>query len=171
MTLAAFDVLEARGRGLMSETWMARRQVLEALDLPQAVQRVEVGPVGSMWAATEELGLEGVVAKHVASSYEPGARSRLWIRRKHWVVSEVLVVGYGLDGERVVRLFTAVDGAGGGVGVVELAISREVADAMAAQSGERRRDAVWFQEPAIAVRVRHHGEAARPRDAQCLGLT
>lgn len=45
-------------------------------------------------ATSEELGLEGIVAKECDSSYEPGRRSREWIKIKHQAHQEVVVIGW-----------------------------------------------------------------------------
>ena len=166
--LAAFDVLELAGRVLLDEPWSARRSALEGLQLPTAVEVVPVGEVHGMWAATFELGLEGVVCKRTTSRYLPGARSRLWVRRKHWTTTELLVFGYAVEAQGA-RLFTST-GSGVGIGVVGLGVSRAVVEALAALPSRRGGGAVWFDEPPASALVRHHGDARRPRDAQCLAL-
>jgi bifunctional non-homologous end joining protein LigD len=44
--------------------------------------------------ATRELGLEGVVAKRAGSRYEPGRRTRSWIKVKHRNAQEFVVGGW-----------------------------------------------------------------------------
>ncbi|EMQ99900.1 ATP-dependent DNA ligase [Paeniglutamicibacter gangotriensis] len=44
--------------------------------------------------SSAELGLEGVVAKDVESSYRPGKRSASWIKLKHHLHQEVVVIGW-----------------------------------------------------------------------------
>jgi bifunctional non-homologous end joining protein LigD len=45
-------------------------------------------------AASVANGLEGVVAKRLDSLYEPGARSRNWLKIKNLLSQEVVVAGY-----------------------------------------------------------------------------
>jgi bifunctional non-homologous end joining protein LigD len=39
--------------------------------------------VDDLWEVTRELGLEGVVAKRRASTYQPGRRSPDWVKATH----------------------------------------------------------------------------------------
>jgi len=52
----------------------------------------------AMLAASERLGLEGIVAKRSTSRYEPGKRSRQWLKVKHRRQQE-LVVGGWVEGQ------------------------------------------------------------------------
>jgi bifunctional non-homologous end joining protein LigD len=45
-------------------------------------------------AAAREQRLEGVVAKQVESAYQPGARSRSWLKIKNLRTQEVVVAGW-----------------------------------------------------------------------------
>lgn len=47
-----------------------------------------------MLAAAREQRLEGVVAKQLESTYQPGARSRSWLKIKNLRTQEVVVVGW-----------------------------------------------------------------------------
>jgi bifunctional non-homologous end joining protein LigD len=78
-----FDILKCGDRLLIDATYAERRDVLEHLHLlgshwctPPAF----LGKGESLFAATKELGLEGVVAKRVGSRYRPGLRSRSWTK-------------------------------------------------------------------------------------------
>jgi len=84
----AFDVLVADGVDVCRRPWTERRQLLEDLyDLSagNCVWRVSTafadGP--SLFAATADRGLEGVVAKRVTSCYWPGRRTPYWRKVKH----------------------------------------------------------------------------------------
>jgi bifunctional non-homologous end joining protein LigD len=44
--------------------------------------------------ASKEMGLEGVMAKRVDSTYSPGRRSESWVKIKHSLTQEVVVVGW-----------------------------------------------------------------------------
>src|SRR6185369_17611670 len=52
----------------------------------------------AMLAASEQLGLEGIVAKRSSSHYEIGKRSRQWLKVKHRRQQE-LVVGGWVEGQ------------------------------------------------------------------------
>jgi bifunctional non-homologous end joining protein LigD len=45
-------------------------------------------------AATREHGLEGLVCKRLDSVYEPGVRSRAWIKIRNWRAEDVIVGGW-----------------------------------------------------------------------------
>jgi len=45
-------------------------------------------------AATAELGLEGIVCKHLDSPYTPGLRSRDWIKTPHRTRGDFLIGGW-----------------------------------------------------------------------------
>jgi bifunctional non-homologous end joining protein LigD len=93
VTYLVFDVLRLDGRELLREPLEVRRAVLEELGLADVWWQVpptyDDGVV--LLDATGEQGLEGVVSKRLASRYEPGQRSRSWLkfahrRRTSWVV-------------------------------------------------------------------------------------
>ncbi len=97
--LMVFDILELNGRSLLTEPYERRRQVLEGLDLGAAASRVHVPPIvdGDLAAAMEvsgDLRLEGVVAKRVGSTYQPGGRSGNWLKIKVRQEQEVVIGGW-----------------------------------------------------------------------------
>jgi bifunctional non-homologous end joining protein LigD len=85
----AFDCLYARGKNLMALPLKRRRAVLE-----KEVRGAE-GPVMAArrlaedgleaWQEVVAKGWEGLIAKDPASIYEPGVRTRGWIKVKHKV--------------------------------------------------------------------------------------
>ncbi|MFE9911354.1 non-homologous end-joining DNA ligase [Streptomyces clavifer] len=95
--LILFDAVFLHGRDLVSLPYAERRAALEAL-----------APVGPHWSTpaavvghgaqaldmTREAGLEGVVAKRLTSVYEPGVRSRTWIKIRHVRTADVVVGGW-----------------------------------------------------------------------------
>ncbi|MCU1513365.1 MAG: ATP-dependent ligase [Microbacteriaceae bacterium] len=94
-----FDLLALDGRSLVKNELDSRRQALESLVDPPAGGAVQVPPqfVGSLHDAIStslELGLEGVVAKRRDAGYEPGRRSRSWLKIKHHRAQEVVVGGW-----------------------------------------------------------------------------
>nr|BFD86484.1 ATP-dependent DNA ligase [Streptomyces sp. Xyl84] len=95
--LVLFDVLHLAGDPLLALPYVRRRERLEALALhgpywstPTAV----VGHGARALAATREHGLEGLVCKRLDSVYEPGVRSRAWIKIRNMRSEDVLVGGW-----------------------------------------------------------------------------
>ncbi len=92
-----FDLLHLAGRDLLDLPYMARRELLEQLDLDGdgfAVPPAFAGDAHAALATSLERGLEGVVAKRRDSRYEPGRRSRHWLKVKHVRMQEVVVGGW-----------------------------------------------------------------------------
>src|ERR1700722_13169509 len=97
---AIFDLLHLDGETLMALPYEQRRERLEALGLGGSAWRVPAvqrGVGARLLAATEQQGLEGVVAKRLDSRYEPGRRTGAWIKIKH-VRRQELVIGGWLPG-------------------------------------------------------------------------
>ena len=92
-----FDVLELDGESLVRRPYTERRHALErAL---HETERVRVPPAfdGDLTAAlraSRELGLEGVMAKDVDSTYTLGRRSSRWVKIKHHLTQEVVIAGW-----------------------------------------------------------------------------
>jgi len=87
--LVAFDCLFARGKSLLREPLRRRRAVLEkelaGAEGPVLVAR-RLAPDGfEAWKEVKAHGWEGLIAKDPASLYEPGARTRSWVKVKHKV--------------------------------------------------------------------------------------
>jgi bifunctional non-homologous end joining protein LigD len=93
-----FDVLHLNGSPLLDATYDERRSLLEALDLEadgvttSAAYRDVTG--ADVFSAASSRGLEGVVAKRRASHYQPGSRSRDWIKIKAMRDQEVVIGGW-----------------------------------------------------------------------------
>ncbi len=103
-TFVAFDLLWLDGHSLMDEPYSVRRERLEELDLNGEYWRTPPSYTGEgrpLLEATEQQRLEGVVAKRLDSPYEPGQRSRCWIKVKNKQTAEFVVGGW-LPGEREV---------------------------------------------------------------------
>ncbi|MCW2968799.1 MAG: ligD, partial [Solirubrobacteraceae bacterium] len=96
-----FDLLWLDGHSLLREPLEARRARLGELGLSgerwQSPDYVE-GRGAEMLAASREQGLEGIVAKRLDSLYEPGRRSRAWIKVKN-VRREDVWIGGWMPGE------------------------------------------------------------------------
>jgi len=96
-TLLLFDVLHLDGRSLVGLPWRERRKVLESLELDGPRWQTPPyfpGDGVSALATSSAQGLEGIVAKRVDSSYEPGRRSRAWVKVKNIRTQEVVVGGW-----------------------------------------------------------------------------
>lgn len=94
-----FDLLRHDGRATIGLPYTERRALLDSLDLDGAAGwRVApnfVDVAGSVvLAAAEQQGLEGVVAKRVESTYQPGRRSRSWIKTAIRHTHEVIIAGW-----------------------------------------------------------------------------
>lgn len=85
----AFDCLYARGKDLLREPLSRRRKVLDK-ELARAegaifvARRLAVDGFAA-WEEVKSHGWEGLVAKDSDSIYEPGVRTRSWIKVKHKV--------------------------------------------------------------------------------------
>jgi bifunctional non-homologous end joining protein LigD len=85
VTFAASDLLHLAGESTLSLTWQQRRRLLELLEvegpawctLPVFTDTAEV-----VLRACEQHQLEGLVAKRVDSTYQPGKRTRSWVKVK-----------------------------------------------------------------------------------------
>jgi bifunctional non-homologous end joining protein LigD len=87
--LVAFDCLYARGKELFGQPLSRRRAVLEkelaGAPGPVLIAR-RLSPDGRVaWEEVKANGWEGLVAKDPESLYEPGVRTRNWIKVKHKV--------------------------------------------------------------------------------------
>ena len=92
-----FDLLWLEGHSTLELPYRERRKLLD-----------ELGPQGPSWQtpaahegggtalldATRNLGLEGVVAKRLDSTYEPGRRSRAWLKVKNHNSQEFVIGGW-----------------------------------------------------------------------------
>ncbi|HEX9945382.1 MAG TPA: RNA ligase family protein [Thermoanaerobaculia bacterium] len=87
--LIAFDCLYARERELFREPLRRRRSVLEkelaGAAGPLLVARRLPADGLAAWEEVKAHGWEGLVAKDSDSIYEPGVRTRSWIKVKHKV--------------------------------------------------------------------------------------
>jgi bifunctional non-homologous end joining protein LigD len=84
-TYMVFDLVRLDGEDLARAPLHERRAALESLDLTGTSWQVPATyDDGSMlFDATLQQGLEGMVSKRVTSRYEPGARSRAWLKFPH----------------------------------------------------------------------------------------
>ena len=106
----AFDLLYLDGRSLVDVPLESRKRLLELVIRPNA--RVQFArPIDTegvaFFEAVKAQGLEGIVAKHRRSRYEPGRRSSTWLKVKARPEQE-LVVGGWTPGEGTAKDLGAV---------------------------------------------------------------
>jgi bifunctional non-homologous end joining protein LigD len=98
VSYVAFDLLWLDGRPLLEQPYARRRELLEGLGLQGGRWQVPPsfsGESGSdIQAVSVQQGLEGVMAKRVASRYEPGRRSAAWRKIKNVFRQEVVIGGW-----------------------------------------------------------------------------
>ncbi|OLM28638.1 ATP-dependent DNA ligase clustered with Ku protein, LigD [Pseudonocardia sp. Ae717_Ps2] len=99
VSLMVFDVLRVDDASQLDQPYRDRRDLLGELDLTRP-GRLAVPPhftdiaAADVLAAVETQGLEGVVAKRLSSRYEPGRRSRAWIKHAIRHTCDVAVLGW-----------------------------------------------------------------------------
>jgi bifunctional non-homologous end joining protein LigD len=97
VTYIAFDLLYLDGRSTLPLRYEQRREVLEALELEGPAWRVPAyhrGEGSALLAATRDLGIEGIVAKRLDSTYEAGRRSSGWVKVKNVCEQDVVIGGW-----------------------------------------------------------------------------
>ncbi|HET7374527.1 MAG TPA: DNA ligase D [Gemmatimonadaceae bacterium] len=95
----AFDILLDGKTSLVTEPWRVRRKHLAALLQPpgrsNALRLSDVDDDGAaMLRAARKHGWEGVIAKRADGPYEPGRRSRAWLKLKIEQRQEFVVGGW-----------------------------------------------------------------------------
>jgi bifunctional non-homologous end joining protein LigD len=92
-----FDVLHLDGHATMPLPYTERRAVLYSLGLTDAGWQTpgyEVGGGLALLDATASQGLEGLVAKRLDSTYEPGRRPGTWRKVKRQQRQELVIGGW-----------------------------------------------------------------------------
>ena len=94
-----FDVLILAGRDVMAEPLSVRRQLLREKVLPKLEEPIRYCPelnasLSDVIAAVRAQGLEGIVAKRLDSTYEPGQRSGAWRKMRINQGQELVIGGY-----------------------------------------------------------------------------
>jgi bifunctional non-homologous end joining protein LigD len=96
----AFDVLSLDSRDITRQPYVARREHLTEIASACSSRTVQFPANWThtdpavVLAASAELGLEGIVCKHLESRYTAGLRSRDWIKTTHRQRSEFLIGGW-----------------------------------------------------------------------------
>ncbi|MFC4508231.1 ATP-dependent DNA ligase [Streptomyces vulcanius] len=109
--LVLFDVLHLGGSPLLRLPYAERRARLAALGLAGPFWSTPGALVGhgrQALEATRAHGLEGLVCKRLDSRYEPGVRSRNWIKIRNMRTVDVLVGGWSPGRGRLTGLPGAV---------------------------------------------------------------
>lgn len=94
-----FDVLYFDGRSLIDEVYSRRREVLQDLPKSGPCWKITSAFPGhthghEMLEAARVNGLEGIIAKRLDGIYEPGRRSRAWLKIKVISRQEFVVGGW-----------------------------------------------------------------------------
>ena len=92
-----FDLLYLNGMDLRRASLAERKKVLAQVLVPgdyvKSMDYVD-GDGESFFRAAQQMGLEGMVAKHRDGAYEPGVRSKSWLKVKGIHEQEFLIAGY-----------------------------------------------------------------------------
>jgi bifunctional non-homologous end joining protein LigD len=94
----AFDILACNNKSLMGLPLEKRRELLvsqlENIFDPIRISEDFDGPPKKIVAAAKELSLEGVIAKRKDSTYQPGKRTRSWLKYKLNKFQPFVIGGY-----------------------------------------------------------------------------
>ncbi|MFD4024371.1 non-homologous end-joining DNA ligase [Streptomyces sp. NPDC058576] len=95
--LMLFDVVHLDGRPVTGLPYAERRELLAGLgpagpawSAPEAI----VGHGAEAWEMARDAGLEGLIAKRLTSRYEPGVRSKTWVKIKVHRLADVVIGGW-----------------------------------------------------------------------------
>ncbi len=97
VTYVVFDVLHVDGRSCLELSYAERRKMLASLPMESdrlRIPRYYLSDGAAIVQASRDQGLEGVMAKRLASKYRPGQRSRDWIKVSNLRTQEVVIVGW-----------------------------------------------------------------------------
>jgi bifunctional non-homologous end joining protein LigD len=96
VVLVCFDLLHFAGLNLRAAAYTDRRRYLSQCLLPAPhLQLVHASASAEQLnAAARGLGFEGIMAKKLDSTYQPGTRSRAWLKIKATQSGEFVIGGY-----------------------------------------------------------------------------
>jgi bifunctional non-homologous end joining protein LigD len=170
-----FDLLHLDGRNTTGLAYHERRARLEDLAIRPGrswqVPAYHVDDGAGLLEATRTLGLEGIISKRLDGTYEPGRRSRSWLKIKNWGRQEFVVGGW-MPGEagRSGRLGSLLVGYYDGGGSLRYAgrvgtgfTMAELARLEEALSVLRRSTSPFGPEAALPVDVQRKGRFVEPR--------
>lgn len=172
LVFKAFDLIALDGRDLRRHPCSERRallaEILTGVRPSDPIQLSEDfgGSPSEFLTAAEAMGLEGIVSKRRASSYQSG-RSRDWLKIKTFTIGEFVVIGYERPGNAPATLLVAseLDGELNYAGRVMNTLGGRARDAFwtrlearhvasPAVHGIKRKGVQWVR-PGIRVKVRH----------------
>ena len=104
-TYYVFDILYKEGKNVEGLTYMDRRHLLletvktsDALKISNYIEESGI----EILRSSNELKLEGIVAKHKTSLYKEGVRSRDWLKIKNTKTQDCVIIGHTKgEGSRV----------------------------------------------------------------------
>jgi len=96
-----FDILFLNGHSLQDMTLRHRKELLEVFfqkyKFKNIIQSpVTVGKGKELFKKLSSKGYEGIIAKDMESTYQPGRRSGSWLKVKSVMMQEVVICGYTL---------------------------------------------------------------------------
>jgi DNA ligase D-like protein (predicted ligase) len=92
-----FDILSVKGKNKMDLFLSERKKILkEELQEDDLISIIDYFPQEgeTYYKAAAKIGLEGIMGKRVASTYQPGIRSSDWIKIKKTLTADLVVGGY-----------------------------------------------------------------------------
>jgi bifunctional non-homologous end joining protein LigD len=175
--LQVFDVLHLDGGSTRQLPYRDRRALLEELALDGPAWRTPASVVversEDFVARVADLGLEGVVAKRLASTYIPGRRCTAWVKHKLRRRERLALTGIRRTRQGYIEaIFVArrqLDGSLTRAGAIELGLHRELLDRLEQRLApllfERRGAVSWYPDE-VSVIASLHGLPDGPvRDA------
>jgi bifunctional non-homologous end joining protein LigD len=96
VVLVCFDLLHFAGLNLRGAPYLARHRYLTQCLLPSAHLQLVHHSASSaeLYRAAIAQGFEGIVAKRIDGTYQPGKRSRAWLKIKAAQSAEFVIGGY-----------------------------------------------------------------------------
>ena len=159
-TFVAFDCLYDDGEDLTLRPLAERKEYLQKAVTESerlAVSRAfDAGQALAMFQFAREQGLEGIVQKRLDSRYQPGKRSRDWVKVKNHVDEDFLACGYILKSPHTVSLVLGAWREGEMVyqGHVTLGVSRMAAERFPTSPAcpfetvpPGNENAIWYRTP------------------------
>jgi bifunctional non-homologous end joining protein LigD len=173
VTYMIFDLLWMDGHSLMGRPYEERRALLAELGLDGErwlTPEHHVGNGRALLEATREQGLEGVLAKRLDSTYEPGRRTGAWLKVKNTNRQELVIGGWlpgeGKRRERIGALLLGVredDGRLRFAGRVGTGFTEAELDKLAGLLGPLERPTSPFDVVPKAVKIPREAVWAQPR--------
>jgi bifunctional non-homologous end joining protein LigD len=103
-TLIPFDAIMINGRSLCAEKLLDRKKILSSIVTSSSALMLPTYTIGqgeTLFDWTLEHQWEGIVAKHVSSTYRinrrPDRLAEAWVKRKHTETAEAFILGYQVN--------------------------------------------------------------------------